>query len=1008
MSAGYSLYWRIALCACIASAAFAERLPLHIYSVEAGLAHNHVSRIRLDSRGFLWLCTDGGLSRWDGYQFHTYTTADGLPHAHVDDLLETRNGQYWVATDEGLARFQPETRSTLFVTYYPGKSSLSRSINILLEDKDGTILLGTGDGLYRASQTAGGVRIVRVDVRFAAGQRDCTLVNALLLTEGGQLWVGAGSGLYLRRSNGEWERFSKMNGLGEDFVNQVREDREGRIWAGTRGGGLVELLRDPQSAQTKVGRVFTEKDGLPSDDVRDCWISADGTLWVGTRLGLAKVSFKSTSHLHFVACPIVQGIADQSVYWFTESRAGDLWIATSQMGAVRMSHREFHSYSEADGFLPQEVNQVLETADGDLCVVNGDYARRLVQCFDGEGFLTKALRGLEHIRFGYEWQQFALLDHAGNWWFAAEPGLLRIDHVRRSADLAHAKSVSLLTTSTDVRQIFEDSHGALWVGEEHSNFADVAAGQPLMRNRHVLWKKFFLPDKRRTATSFFVEDQAGQIWIGLTGEGGLLRWRNNQFDYFGIERGIPKGEIAALYRDSRSHIWVASKESGLSEIVNPSSDQPRIQRYGRAQGLSSNEIWCITEDGAGQIYAGTGQGVDVLDPGTGHVMRYTADDGLIPGRVRNCFRDRSGQLWFVTSQGISRMVPRARAGGSLPQMFITDLRVRGVSFSLSQVGARGVGPLELGPSQNEIAIGFSGLDDRLRGDLSYQYRLQGVDSAWSKPTLERDLTFAALVPGQYQFEVKATDVYGGISAPALVRFSIRPHLWQRWSIRSLGLLIALSLIYFLHRLRMTRVLELEHVRTRIAADLHDDIGSGLSQIAVLSEVARRYGSINQTDLNQALLRIGSVSRELAESMGDIVWSINPQCDSLSDLLQRMRRFSSDVLSGSEIDFSFIVSAPEQTLRLDTNTRREVYLIFKEMLNNLIRHSACTTASITMSVENGCLTLDVTDNGNGLGEGENRAGHGLRNITERARRMGGKVHIADTLYGLQINLQVPLH
>ena len=535
MLTGRCVSWFLAFSGSIVSMAVAERLPMRIYSVEAGLAHGHVSRIRRDSRGFLWFCTDGGLSRWDGYRFQTYTTADGLPHAHVDDLLETRRGQYWVATDQGLARFQPESRSA-FSTYFPGDSSLSRSVNILLEDRDGSVLIGTSDGLYRLVQSSAEVRIVRVDLQLTLGQRDSALINSLLVTQDGQLWVGAGSGLYRHGSDGKWEHFSRANGLRENFVNQVRQDQSGRLWVGTRGGGLIELLRNPRSGRTDVGHVFTRRDGLPSDDVRDCFISAEGSLWVGTRLGLAKASLAAFPHLHFQVHPIAQGLAEQSVYWFAESEAGDLWIATSQIGAIRVSRQQFHSYSEADGFLPQIANQVVETVDGDLCVVNGDNGRRLVQSFDGQRFLARPLHVMTHVAFGYEWQQFALQDRRRNWWLAAEPGLLRIAHFDKAAPIARGQTVSLLTNLKNVRQVFQDSRGAMWIGEEHATFSDVAAWFPSTGTIHVLWKKFFLPGRKRTATSFFIEDEAGQIWAGLTGEGGVLRWRKNHFEQFGVER----------------------------------------------------------------------------------------------------------------------------------------------------------------------------------------------------------------------------------------------------------------------------------------------------------------------------------------------------------------------------------------------------------------------------------------------------------------------------------------
>ena len=541
----------------LAPAGLCERLPIRVYSIADGLAHNHVSRIRSDSRGFLWFCTDEGLSRWDGYQFKSYTTSDGLPHAHVDDLLETRRGEYWIATDGGLALFHPERKTALFSTYLPGTSSLSRAVNVLLEDRDGTVLLGTGDGLYRLQHTPTEVRIWPEDVGLAGRERDGALVNALLLTRDGKLWIGAGSGIYTRSSDGHWRRFCTSDRLPENFINQLREAPDGQIWAGIRGGGLAQLASEPDRSGSILNRLFTKTDGLPSNDVRDFLISSNGHIWVGTIKGLAETWLKGAgTKPHFRSYSIMEGLAEQSVYWFSENPIGDLWLATGRAGAIRLTSGGFHTYTEPDGFRPQEVNQVMETRDGQLCVVNGDRSKRLTQCFNGEGFLQRNVLQRPDLQFGFERRQFALQDHLGQWWFATERGALKIPDLMRPAEAGQSEFISTLPMSWGVWQLFEDSKKIIWMAEESADSNAVVTWNPFTRTTNIVWRKSNSGASKKTMASCFLQHRTGQIWIGLSGEGGVLRSRGDHFDFLG-------GKMAYRQAKLQVSIKITPTMSGL-------------------------------------------------------------------------------------------------------------------------------------------------------------------------------------------------------------------------------------------------------------------------------------------------------------------------------------------------------------------------------------------------------------------------------------------------------------
>jgi signal transduction histidine kinase len=267
--------------------------------------------------------------------------------------------------------------------------------------------------------------------------------------------------------------------------------------------------------------------------------------------------------------------------------------------------------------------------------------------------------------------------------------------------------------------------------------------------------------------------------------------------------------------------------------------------------------------------------------------------------------------------------------------------------------------------------------------------------------------YATLSSGRYRFLVRALNAQGlGSAQPAAVSFTVLPPFWMRWWFALPAGTALAMLLYAAHRYRLGRLLELERVRTRIATDLHDDIGASLSQISILSEVARRRaGDVDA--LQKPLAEIAGASRELLASMSDIVWSINPQRDRLRDLLQRMRRFATDVFTARNIEFQFHAPAAELEGKLDPDMRRQVFLIFKESVNNIVRHADCTQVEIQFAVEKAGLMLSVRDDGKGFDATQPLAGNGLASMRQRAASLNGSLEITvDGDRGTLVTLRVP--
>lgn len=242
--------------------------------------------------------------------------------------------------------------------------------------------------------------------------------------------------------------------------------------------------------------------------------------------------------------------------------------------------------------------------------------------------------------------------------------------------------------------------------------------------------------------------------------------------------------------------------------------------------------------------------------------------------------------------------------------------------------------------------------------------------------------------------------------PALTGFALAASLREQWWSLVLAALGAILAIYCVRRYRLAARLELERVRTRIATDLHDDIGASLSQIALLSEFLSRRAN-GDPKVTGPLQQIGGVSRQLVDSMSDIVWSIDPSSDTLGDMIGRMRAFANDVFPARNIVFHFRAPSPGGEVKLAADVRRQVLLIFKESINNIVRHAECGEAAADLAVEREWLALRLTDDGRGFDCRQTGLGHGLNSMRNRARSLGGEFQVASSPRGTTVRLRIPI-
>jgi signal transduction histidine kinase/streptogramin lyase len=1046
--------WLLLILLSVALSAQAERLPVKIYTSADGLGSSFVSYLMVDSRGFLWVCTRDGLSRFDGARFVTYRVGDANAPPGIQQIIETGKGIYWIVTTGGLYRFDPNVPIPPIADKTGDRPTLnarfvSDATGFLFEDHSGSLWLA-GDHLERIIEKDGKTILERVELNLPLN-----LSQFFRACEGqdGSFWLLANLGLIRRFPDGQ-EVFYAVDDSRTNLLVRIVEDRSGRIWIGAQKGVYVirpesrdeltisaagkvrpldqlarQLSRSQASAIAlmKPGEILEYRDpeGFRTGSGSFLYRAADAHIWISNTRTISEFDGQ-TFHTYTPA----QGFLEMVVQ-FVEDGGNNLWLGGSN-GLMRLDRGGLTSYLTSDGLADPNILVVNQTRDGRLFVMTRDLSLSL---FEDVRFQT--IRPSLPTDAQTLWMANpAFQDSTGEWWFPTLKKLYRFAALSDFRELARqgprASYDSRDGLKSNMFQIWEDSHHDLWISTRGwQNQASLSRWRRAEETFYAFSEADGFPSNR--AATSFAEDSQGRLWFGFY-DGGLVRYADGRFTEFTSADGAPSGVITALHIDALGRLWAGSSQSGLSRIDDLSASHLRFVNITSQVALASNNVRSITEDLFGNIYAGTARGIDRISPDATRLKHFSISDGLAGDFVVTSFRDRSGALWFGTPNGLSRLVPTQTAPVTAPAVWISGLRIAGERRPVSEMGSAELFVSELGYSQNNLQIDFFGINFSAGESLRYQYKLEGADRDWSTPAEQRTVTFANLQPGRYRFLVRTVNADGlAGQKPATVSFRILAPVWQRWWFITLCTLLVGAILLSVYRYRVARLrdinaalleaklaeenlrkanearlVELEHVRKRIATDLHDDIGSSLTRISLLSEVAQRREGKGDKSGPGSLSTIAGLSRELVDSMSDIVWAINPERDHLADLTQRMRHFASDVFAARGIESRFHFPDFEQSIQVGANFRRELFLIFKEAVNNVVRHSECTEAEIEFTIDGGGVRLQLRDNGRGFDVLSKSDGHGLASMLARAKALGGKLEIgSDRGCGTTLVFIIPL-
>jgi ligand-binding sensor domain-containing protein/two-component sensor histidine kinase len=946
----------------------AQKLPFKNYSTKDGLIHNNVRCLCQDSLGYLWVGTTEGISRFDGAAFSSYvlkqdtlSSRSGPLGTYVNAFLEDREKTLWIGLNMngGLARFNRFDQTFTRYKFSPDSSSLSNWVNAVLQDVEGTIWIGTDDGLFRFE---GGVfRRSYADVLGPS-----VPIQALYEDGHGTIWIATSLGLFQRGPKAGTELIH-IDGLRGIQFNRLMEGKEGVLWIGTDDIGLIRLETLSHGGRPSFHfSSYTTANGLPSNTVHDILLDDSGILWLATQAGLCKFDLATKQ---IVTYTTANGLPSDNLFSILQDQEKNIWMGSSK-GISKLTGETFANYGEVEG-LPFESSLRMSSARDDKLwfVGNGGACY-----FKGGAFIV-----VEALRGGYILS--VAVEKNGAVWFGTGDGATRWE---KGKVVSHYTSKNGLGADR-IHYVFQDSRGAMWFGHENG-------ASRLYQGKFCHFKSPLIVG--------IAEDRDSTLWFASWSNGIYKLPKASLWNGDWTAVRIPIDiRTRAIICDEENKLWIGTRLNGVYRY-DPESGS--LMNYTTANGLSSNFVHSIFQDSKGDFWFGTTRGVNRFD---GNKMRqYSTRDGLAGDDVFCSVEDKQGYLWFATGTGISRYNrAQERAVYLPPPVHVTRFQIFGEEVPLREGTV-------LSAHQHSVSFDYVGISFKDETQLRYQYCLRGLDQTWSELTERHFVNYTNLSPGEYTFEVRARNVDGVWSAqPAVFSFTIASPIWKRWWFLALSAVALAGLVISIYKYRINRLLGLERMRSRIATDLHDEIGTSLSSLALISEMTRRDTPPDSPRVSERLKSISETARRLVDTMHDIVWSIDPNKDTLEDIVLYMRQYAAEVLETKGIEFQFITPTDTKSLSLAMDVRHHLYLIFKEGINNIVRHSGCSRVDISVRLQQRKLIFEIKDNGCGFNRSEIGAGNGLKNMRSRARAIRTALTI-DTRpgEGTKIALEVPLN
>ncbi|MFI5219727.1 MAG: two-component regulator propeller domain-containing protein [Bacteroidia bacterium] len=971
----------------------------HLNSLN-GLSSGMTTCLMKDSRGFLWIGTNAGLNRFDGSNvvryIHQIGDSTSIFNNDINSICEDSKNRIWIGTDGGLSILDPSTNK--FLNYTSANCNGQK-----IEFNTGVVSVtmfknkmwfGTLQNILSVS-----IDSIRFDVLSNEALYDSIktlrcLPNRFFVTKSG-LWMSTWAGMIFTED-------------GKVFCNKEYNPKH---WPILNQPYIMAFYNDGDSVAyyltwryTGVYKFRYGSDHLDSipllNDPHPSGISylslcrsSNNELWATTfGRGIVSVNIK-TGDARFYGPDRnnPQAVSDKGATHLLRDEQGTIFIATNRgidyVNPIQTQFKTYYNKKVIENFLLDDASETF---------IEGDSGKIWI------GTLSKGLFGLnpstgemEHFTFPGDYNQVSALYYENNkLLMGTTGGLARFETITKKFIPLKKELPEKVQELTEIitMSIIKDKNENFWIGvwgngylkynfktKEYIHYSKEDSLHPLIKN-----------SQGSTCASL---DKQGRLWLGYTtNDLSCINTSDNSIFNFKLPENKDSSNnswIAALLNDDKGSLWISSLQGGLYKYHIASK---QFTHYDSRNGLSSNALGALLFDKQSNLWINADNGLNKFDLSTEKTVVYNFSDGL----PSNQFTYTSSLL---TSDGtiysgcdnylVSFRPDQLKTNGNLPKVVLVSYKKSGDSFIIKPTDKQ----LSFNYRDNAVTFEFVGINFIDPDKTRFAYMLDGFDKGWNYNDARTFATYTNLPGGDYLLRYKATNKPDQWNVPVSeIKIHVDGPFWKTWWFFVLCLFTTGLISFLIYYTRLEQILTLQRVRNKIASDLHDDIGSGLSSISVFIEILRKRTGNKEEDIGPFLEKIDTTTRSMSEAIHDIVWTINPKNDKLGDVLARMKNFATELFTVKSIKLNFDCSNEIIAHKLRMEQRKNFYLIFKEAVNNISKYAHATSVLISIHLVENQMRLAIQDNGVGFDINNINEGNGLKNMKRRAEELGGNLNI----------------
>ena len=967
-----------------------KKLKFDVIGLSEGLSQGMINSMLQDQFGFMWFATKDGLNRYDGHRFIVYrndpSDSGSIADNFIECLFEDSKGRLWIGTaSKGLDLFDRETETFRHFRKELSSNSLcSNQITGITEDGHGNIWISTIEciSLLRITDQTG------TESESYNFQTIDSIKGNVFVLKNGDIYLSGKNSFKKIDDNSlrKKDAYANIDGCPGSSVGLVVED--------TLNGWRYFIT---QSCVVKTNglskKIFNySPDGFHAGlFLGQGWIDDNGMMWLCNLDWLMQMDTESGNLIRVLADDINLNRMLSSVNYVYRDNSGIVWVGTKGFGILKYNPRseKFHHTDIESIYLMSPMR------NGSVLI--GKPNERTVREFNPESGGYGKFIPPSSIALNQNYPTFGSIegvveDDSGKYWIGLQQ-LICYDEQK--------KSLEYYSTGNFSFPIFKDIKGQIWCGTDRAfGFIDqvkksfVSYPYPITPS-NVPYK--FL--------QVIYEDHSGVFWLGTTH--GLLRF-NPADESWKQYRNIP-GDSASLSFDlifsicpdpslPEQFLWIGT--NGGLNLFDMKTGKSR--RYFEKDGLPNNAIYGILSDQEGNLWMSTNKGVSRLNPSNGVFRNFDQRDGLQSNefsRYAYC-KSEQGIIFFGGVNGFNYFNPLdLRDNPFVPHVYITEIKINNISVQFKSKNSPLKKPVYLTDevvlnySDNMVSFGFASFDFTAPDKNLYKYKLEGFDEDWIQSGTQYTATYTNLNPGEYQLIVLGSNndnIWNETGAS--LKLIILPPWYMTWWFR-LGVLLIISvLVYLIYSYRMNQKLKMLNIRNRIASDLHDEIGSTLSSVSVFSEIVRMRTTEKLPEINPMMGRIIDNIYNMMEAMNDIVWTINAGNDRFENIINRMRANAAELFEAKGINLHIDFYEALSDRKLGMLVRKNLYLIFKESINNVAKYSMAKNVWIRLYLKNKFLRMEIEDDGRGFDINIKPEGNGIPSMKRRAHELGGILNV----------------